>query len=93
MELLPTNAYLITEKCGVSQVAPKRGREFQLEEIQQYVDGYIEVVRLTDDQIMIVNEEVKFTQGCNQIATAIARLHQRNYIAGYAVICLLKMLV
>lgn len=23
MELLPTNAYLITEKCGVSQVAPE----------------------------------------------------------------------
>ncbi len=56
MELLPTNAYLITEKCGVSQVAPKRSREFQLEEIQRYVGGIIKVVRLTDDQIMIVNE-------------------------------------
>lgn len=96
MELLPTKAYLITEKCGVSQVAPKRGREFQLEEIQRYVGGYIEVVRLTDDQIMIVNEEGKFTKGCNQIATAIAHLHraigQRDYIAGDAVICPSKML-
>lgn len=96
MELLPTNAYLITEKCGVSQVAPKSGREFQLEEIQRYVGGYIEVVRLTDDQIMIVNGEGKFTKGCNQIATAIAHLHraigQRDYIARDAVICPSKML-
>lgn len=96
MELLPTNAYLITEKSGVSQVTPKSGREFRLEEIQRYVGGYIEVVRLTDDQIMIVNEEGKFTKGYNQIATAIAHLHQaisqRDYIAGDAVICPSKML-
>lgn len=96
MELIPTNAYLITEKCGVSQISPKNGRDFQLEEAQRYVDGYIEIVRLTDEQIMIVNEEGKFTKGCNQIATAIAHLHhaigQRDYIAGNVVICPSKML-
>lgn len=65
MELLPARAYLITEKCGVSQIKPKNGRDFELEEAQRYVDGYIEVVRLTDDQIMIINEEGKFTKGCD----------------------------
>ena len=96
MELLPVNAYLITTKCEVSQITPKNGEEFELEEAQRYVDGYIDIVHLTEEQIMIINEEGKFTKNCNQIATAIAHLHraigQRDYIAGDAVICPSKML-
>lgn len=96
MEMLPTNAYLITEGCEVSQITPDNGTDFTLEEVQKYVDGYIEVVTLTDVQIMIVNEEGKYNKGCNQIATAIAHLHRaiygRDYIAGDAVICPSKML-
>lgn len=97
MEILPTNAYLISEECEVSQISPKDGRNFELEEAQKYVDGYIEIVRLSEKQIMIVNEEGKFIKGCNQIATAIAHLHhaieQRDYIAGDVVICPTKMLL
>lgn len=96
MEMLPTNAYLITEKCGVSQIRPENGKEFKLAEVQKYVAGYIEIVRLNDEQIMVVNEEGKFTKGGNQIASAIAHLHrairQCDYIAGDVVICPLKML-
>ena len=96
MELLPTNAYLITEKDVISQRYPKDGKEFDLEEVQRYVDGYIEIVYLTDEQIMIVNEDGKFTKGYNQIATAIAHLYRaiahRDYIAGNVVICPSKML-
>lgn len=96
MELLPVNAYLITEKCEVSQITPKNGEEFELEEAQRYVDGYIEIVHLTEKQIMIINEEGKFTKNCNQIATAIAHLHNAigrgDYIAGDVVICPSKML-
>lgn len=96
MMLLPTNAYHITEKFGVSQIAPKNGKDFELDEAQRYVDGYIEIVQLTDDQIMIVNEDGKITKGCNLIASAIAHLHraigQRDYIAGDVIICPSKML-
>lgn len=96
MELLPANAYLITEKCGVSQIAPTNGKDFELDEAQRYVDGYIEIVKLNDEQIMIVNEEGKLSKGCNQIASAIAHLHraigQRDYIAGDVIICPSKML-
>ena len=63
MKMLPTNAYLITEKCGVSQIKPENSKEFKLAEVQKYVDGYIEIVRLNDEQIMVVNEEGKFTKG------------------------------
>lgn len=96
MKMLPTNAYLITEKCGVSQIKPKNGTEFKLEEVQRYVGGYIEIVRLNEKQIMVVNEDGKFTKGCNQIASSIAHLYcaidQCDYIAGDAVICPSKML-
>lgn len=96
MELLPVNAYLITTKGEVSQIFPKNGTEFELEETQRCVDGYIEIVYLTDEQIMIINEDGKFTKNCNQIATAIAHLHRAigrdDYIAGDVVICPSKML-
>ncbi len=97
MELLPTNAYLITEKYEVSHIIPQNGRDFVLEEVQKYVDGYIEVIRLAGNQIMIVNEDGKFYKGCNQIATAIAHLYkaigQYDYIAGDVVICHDQMLI
>lgn len=96
MEMIPTCAYLITEKYEVSQIEPKNGNDFGLEELQKFIDGYIEIVWLNDEQIMIVNEEGKFTKGCNQIATAIAHLHraigQHDYIAGDVVLCPSTML-
>ena len=96
MKLLPTHAYLITEHDEIKEIMPKNGKEFELEEVQKYVDGYIEIVRLSDNQIMIVNEEGKFSKGYNQIATAVAELHHaiqaNDYIAGDAVICPSKML-
>lgn len=38
-------------------VSPEDGREFGLKELQGYVDGYIELVYLPDEKIMVVNEE------------------------------------
>lgn len=96
MELLPTDAYFITEKCVVSQIQPNNGNDFELPEVQKYVDGYIEVLSLSEEQIMIINEEGKFTKGVNQVATAIAHLHRAiqeyDYIAGDVVICPSAML-
>lgn len=39
--------------------SPKNGKDFQLEEMQAVVSGYIEVVYLDDGLIMVVNEEGK----------------------------------
>jgi hypothetical protein len=49
-------AHLIKQNGEVTQVEPKQGDEFTLEELQGYVDGYIEFVYLGDD-IAVVNEE------------------------------------
>ena len=90
------NAYIISESGDVSEIKPKNGTDFSLEEAQQVVDGYIEVVNLNDKQIMIVNEEGKFTKKCNPIATAIARLNRAlfnfDYISGDIILCPTEML-
>ena len=97
MKLEPNNAYLIAEEDEITRVNPKNGTDFKLEEIQKHVDGYIEVIRLSDVWIMIVNEEGKFSKGYNSIATALAHLHHaigsEDFIAGDAVICPSTMLL
>jgi hypothetical protein len=43
---------------GTSQVVtPQHGSEFTLKELQAFVGGYIEIVRLDEQSIMIVNED------------------------------------
>ena len=74
-----------------TEITPKNGTDFQLEELQKYVGGYIEVVRLNDGRVMIVNEEGKLYFERNDEATAIATDHHAlfdgDYICGNVVIC------
>lgn len=41
------------------EVQPKNGTDFSLEELQGYIGGHIEIVPLTKDRLMIVDEEGK----------------------------------
>lgn len=41
------------------ETRPKNGKDFQLEELRDIVGGYIEIVHLPDEKIMVVNEEGK----------------------------------
>lgn len=75
MELLPDKAYHITVAGMIEEIRPAAGEDFGLEEVQGLVEGYIEVVRVNDGQIMIVNEEGKFGKPYNPIASAIAHLN------------------
>ena len=96
MEFLPTKAYQITVGGDIFEISPKNGKTFELEEAQAHVEGYIEIVHLSKDQIMIVNEEGKFDKEYNAIATGIAELHHAllrgDYICGNVVICPSPML-
>ena len=38
-------------------VSPNEGGEFSLKELQGYVDGYIELVYLSNGKILVVNED------------------------------------
>lgn len=96
MNLEPTKAYHITVEGSIEEISPNDGKEFQLEEVQKRVEGYIEIVYLNDKQIMVVNEEGKFDKEFNPIATGIADLHKAlgygDYICGNVVICPSSML-
>ena len=91
MELLPDNAYRVCVHGEITEITPVNGHDFQLEEVQNLVDGYIEIVHLGEEQIMIINEEGKFNKSYNPFATAIAQLHgslmREDYICGDVVIC------
>lgn len=51
-------AKLIKTNGEEIEISPKNGTDFSLEELHDYVDGYIEIVNLrSENNIMIVNEE------------------------------------
>lgn len=53
-------------------VEPKNGTDYSLEELQEIVGGYIEVLPLNDDEIMVLNEEGKILGlDLNDNATAL----------------------
>ena len=52
-------AQILYASGDVKNVEPKNGKDFQYEELKEIVGGYIEIVYLSDKQIMVVNEEGK----------------------------------
>lgn len=50
-------ATLYTVDGTIKEVTPSKKKKFSLEELQGFVDGYIEVLRLTDKKMLVVNEE------------------------------------
>lgn len=72
--------YIINANGAKTEVTPKSGNSFTLEELQEYVGGYIEIIRLTNKYLMVVNEEGKLlNQPFNSEATDIARQHKAIY--------------
>lgn len=74
----------------ISEIEPANGRDFTLEELQQYVGGLIEIVEMpTPGQIMVVNEEFLYNgSSINPIATAMMeRPGEPAMICGSVVIC------
>ena len=73
------------------EISPLNGTDFQLEELQDYVGGYIEIVNFRNGQIMVVNEDGKGSEDPNDQATELALEHQAilgwDFIAGSVVLC------
>lgn len=71
----------------VEEVKPKSGGKFSLEELQGFVGGYIELVRLPNKQTMFVNEEGKLNGlAVNSEATEISGLFPYDVICGDAIV-------
>lgn len=76
---------------NVSDTKPKNGTDYQLSELQKFVGGYIEIVRLNDSEIMVVNDEGAFTKEPNRLATIAALMYHairpNGIIFGDALVC------
>ena len=77
------------------EATPKNGDKFTLEELSAFVGGYIEIVFLPENRLMILNEEgklngldinIKATQIC-KIATAANGGVFNDFIVGDVLIC------
>lgn len=87
-----TNFQAILLKVDGTQtpINPTNNEQFTLKEMQEYVGGYIEVIYLQDNLIMVINEEGKLLGlPKNKQATQLANFHLDfdDYIAGDVVIC------
>lgn len=85
-------AHYVTTDGDVKTVTPKNGKTFDLEEMQGYVGGLIEMIYLTADKIMIINEEGKLCNlDLNILATRVAYQHQaiwqNDYVVGNVLVC------
>lgn len=75
-----------------TDVRPKNGKDFKLEELSKIVGGYIEIVNLRNGKILVINEEGKLENlPENAPATNIARhagvIFTDDYIVGDVLYC------
>lgn len=73
----------------IIEVEPKNGTYFKLPELQKIVGGYIEIVNLTKDRIMVVNEEGKiYGLDINSAATELlVQNGGRDIVVGNVLVC------
>ncbi len=75
---------------SIENASPKDGQQFSLEELQKIVDGYIELVRLSDGRVMVCNEDGKSRNlPMNQNATTVMRSDRptTDYLVGDVLVC------
>lgn len=89
------SAKIIYTDKEAEDYTPKNGTTFELEEMQKIVDGNIEIVRLRDGRMIIVDEDGKSKdKAVNIPATNILRRDHftTDYIVGTAIVCDADML-
>ena len=87
------NTSIITPNNEILKSAPKQNI-YSLEELQEIVGGYIEIVFLPNKFCLVVNEEGKLNNlPINSIATEIMQQHGINdIIVGNALYCNINQL-
>ena len=59
----------------VIETSPKNGTNYTLDELKEIVGGYIEIIHLTNNKIMLINDEGKLINlPHNENATILYRL-------------------
>ena len=86
-------AKIYKQSGRVAKVTPSNGKHFTLPELQCLVGGYIEIVHLGNEEVMVIREDGKMCQDTeiNHSATRIAREKQaiwaHDCIVGNALVC------
>lgn len=84
-------ATLIKTDGSKQEIQPKNGLDFQLDELQKFVDGYIEIVNLHNGYVLVINDNGKDVLDANENATDIAHRYNAifwcDYICGDVVMC------
>lgn len=83
-------AMLVRTNGTMEKTAPRNGADFSLTELQEAVGGYVEMVHLTDDIVMLVDEEGKLKgRDINVAATALygAWVGHDDIIVGDVLVC------
>ena len=82
---------LITATGVTVGVPPANGADYKLGELQRLVGGLVEIVTLTANTIMVINEEGKGCLPKNVKATVMAKalgaIFPEDHIAGNALLC------
>ena len=78
-------ATLIKTDGSKLEIQPQNGLGFQLDELQKFVDGYIDIINLHNGDILVINDNGKDVLDSNETATEIA--HNHNAIFGWDYIC------
>ena len=83
--------FIVKTDGSKNVITPKNGKKFELEELQEIVGGYIQAIRLSESQSMIVNENGKlYNLEHNAEASVIAHsekaIFDTDFIVGDAVI-------
>ena len=74
----------------VIETSPKNGTNYTLEELKEIVGGYIEIIHLTENKIMVINDEGKLINlPHNENATILFSLclDTIDFIVGDALVC------
>lgn len=84
-------ATLLKSDGTQTAIQPKNGTDFTLEELQGYVDGYIDIVNLRNGEILVINDDGKERYPTNKAATKMALEHGAifdwDWIDGDVVLC------
>lgn len=86
-------ATLLKTDFTMTEVQPKNGKDFTLEELQGYVGGFIQIIHSdVDDSIMVVNEDGKLCglpENVNATIAAILKdmIGWSDRIVGDVIVC------
>jgi hypothetical protein len=81
-------ATLIKSNGEEINVIPNNKTDFQLDELQKFVGGLIEIVKTKDGKTMVINEEGKINDlPINQKASELYQYNEFDFIAGDVLIC------